>query len=76
MTKRVRGIHRKKGEYFTLLSVASAAISRKIYGITLSLFPIPLPSFVQIRPVFGDISKNVFRAHYNISVKLYASRQQ
>jgi len=42
---------------------------QKFYKISLSPFPISLPSFVQIRPVFEQISENVFQTHYNIGVK-------
>jgi len=45
----------KKGWYFAPFSVASGAISPKIYRITLSPFSIALPSFVQIRPVFDEM---------------------
>ena len=37
--------------------MAYGVILPKIYSITLSLFPIPLPRFVQIRPVFEKISR-------------------
>jgi len=55
VTKRVRGIRHKKGWYFALCLWLLERCHQKFYRITRSPFPIPLPSFVQIRPVFEEI---------------------
>jgi len=47
--------------------------SQNFCRVTLSPFPIPVPSFIQIRPVFEEIypknGENVSHTHYNIGVK-------
>jgi len=62
----------QKCRYFAHFSGASGAIStRVLQDHSFPIFPTPLPSFVQIRPLFEqlDISENVFQTHYNIGVK-------
>jgi len=62
VTKQVRGIHHKK-LVFCPFSVASGAISPKILQDHYFPIPIPLPSFVNIRPVFGEIYPKMSSRH-------------
>jgi len=68
----VHGIHDEQNnrkKFWPLSPELLGRSRRKFYRITLSTHPIPLPSFVQINPVFRDICENVFYDHYNIGVK-------
>jgi len=68
VTKPMRDIQHEKNQCSAPTLGSLEWSHQKFYSVTLSP-PIPLPSFVQIRPVSEEIHENVFQTHNTIGLE-------